>query len=75
MKYFSVENLKVGDIVSINIKYKGTIIANIDNDDYSDHFPKAKWVYLKSGILIDTDFGGLVHYDKELLITDKVKLL
>jgi hypothetical protein len=74
MKYEGGDNIQVGDEVSIDTKYKGTVVANIESGEYSILHTKDQWGYLKTGVLIDTDFGGIVHYEKESLITDEVKL-
>ena len=74
MKYKNGKNILVGDEVSIDSKYRGTIVANIESGEYSITHTKEQWSYLKTGVLIDTDFGGVVHYQKEALICDKVKL-
>ena len=74
MKYEDGKNVQVGDEVSIDTKYKGTVVANIESGEYSVAHSEEQWSYLKTGVLIDTDFGGIVHYEKEALITDEVKL-
>lgn len=74
MKYGSGEDICIGDQVSIDTKYSGTVVANIENGEYSNDYSKEQWVYLKVGVLIDTDFGGIVHYEKYSLISEEVKL-
>jgi hypothetical protein len=37
------------------------VVADIDGGVFSERC-KEGWSYLKTGILVDTDFGGLVHY-------------
>ena len=62
MKYSDGNEAQLGDLVLIDGKYKGTVVASIGAGQYSAAAPKEQWAYLKTGILIDTDFGGLVHY-------------
>lgn len=69
MKYKDGQQVLTGDIVQIAGKYRGLVIAAIDDKSYlsgSEH-----WEYLGAGAMIDTDFGGLVHYpedDEELVL-------
>ena len=75
MKYKNGAPVHVGDKVSIDIKYSGIVVANIEDNDCSEEEPKEKWDYLKTGVMIDTDFGGLVHYEQDSLIEDEVELI
>lgn len=61
MRYADGNEAKVGDRVAINEKYRGVVAADIDGGEYSEGFASG-WEHLKTGILVDTDFGGLVHY-------------
>lgn len=61
MLYADGNEAKLGDIVAIDDKHRGVVVANIDDNEYSDRYREG-WVYLRSGILVDTDLGGLVHY-------------
>ena len=74
MKYRNGKKVEVGDHVYIDEKYKGVVVANIESGTYSNEFRKDQWGYLKSGVLIDTDFAGVVHYEEESINTDEVKL-
>ena len=65
MNYADGNEAKVGDIVSIDDQYWGTVVACIDRGEYTDTYPEAQWSSLENGILVDTDFGGLVHYSDE----------
>ena len=62
MRYSDGNEALVGDTVLIDGKYKGTVVASIDANVYSTEAPKEQWEYLKKGVLINTDFGGLIHY-------------
>lgn len=69
MKYKDGQPVLAGDVVQIAGKYRGLVIAAIDDKSY---LPGGEdWEYLGSGAMIDTDFGGLVHYpedDEELIL-------
>jgi hypothetical protein len=65
VNYADGNEARVGDIVSIEDQYWGTVVACIDRGEYTDTYPAAQWSSLGKGILVDTDFGGLVHYSDE----------
>lgn len=62
MKYVQGEEGMLGDIVSIDGNYRGVVVACLDRSEYSEQAPESEWRYLSDGIIVDTDFGGLVHY-------------
>ena len=62
MNYSDGAEAILGDEVLIAGKQKGIVVACIDSEQYSTDYPKSNWSYLMSGVLIDTDFGGLIHY-------------
>lgn len=72
MKYSDGQLVLAGDVVEIAAKYRGIVIAAIDDKSY---MPGGEdWEYLGTGALIDTDFGGLVHYpgdDEELVLVHR----
>ena len=70
MKYPDGTNMKKGDRVLISGKYHGTVMVNIGGLDN----PNGDWAYLKSGVMIDTDFGGLVHYTEEAIFDEEIIL-
>lgn len=74
MKYEDGTEMKLGDKVLISEKYHGVIVADIDNAEYLESNPKEQWEYLGSGVIIDTDFGGLVHYQQENMIGEIIEL-
>lgn len=75
MKYTDGRLAKVGDTVLIDGQYLGLVVVNIDADEYSTAYPSALWSYLRSGVLVDTDFGGLVHYQQESLASETIELV
>jgi len=75
MKYTDGNEAKVGDRVRISGIYKGIVVANMDSDEYSNEHPKEQWGYLGAGVMIDTDFGGLVHYEQSSLVGETIELM
>nr|AVN57660.1 hypothetical protein [uncultured bacterium] len=63
MRYSDGNESHAGDVVQIDVKYRGTVVACIDSGEYLPG--QESWVYLKQGIMVNTDFGGLVHYTSE----------
>jgi hypothetical protein len=53
-----------GDLVHIDVKYRGTVVACMDRNEYLRD--QEQWAYLREGIMIDTDFAGLVHYGTDM---------
>lgn len=74
MKYMDGTDIKLGDRVLISGKYHGVVVADIDNGRYSEEYPKEQWGYLGSGVMIYTDFGGLVHYRQENMDGETIEL-
>ena len=64
MKYSNGKSLKLEDEVTLDKKYTGVIKAIIEEGLFSEEHTEEAWSYLKTGIIIDTDFGGIVHYQE-----------
>jgi hypothetical protein len=62
MNYSDGAEAMLWDEVLIAEKHKGIVVACIDSGQYSKDHPESNWSYLVLGVLIDTDFGGLIHY-------------
>ena len=62
MNYNDGQEAMLGDEVLIAGQHKGIVVACIDSGQYGTDYPKSDWAYLMTGVLIDTDFGGLIHY-------------
>ncbi|QKE63331.1 hypothetical protein HNE05_08125 [Aquipseudomonas campi] len=62
MNYIDGQTAMVGDEVLIDGRHKGIVVACIDSGQYTAQYPQSEWAYLVEGTLIDTDFGGLIHY-------------
>ncbi|WP_255595001.1 hypothetical protein [Lysobacter sp. BMK333-48F3] len=69
MLYPDGQRIHPGDRVRIADRYRGTVVACIDTGRYLDGYEQ--WLYLGEGIMVDTDFGGLIHY----LDADELQLL
>ncbi|TNF35666.1 MAG: hypothetical protein EP312_03165 [Gammaproteobacteria bacterium] len=66
--------LPVGSRVIIDGKHNGIIVANLNIGIFSESYPEEQWSYLAEGLLIDTDFAGLVHYDNTALQLESIVL-
>ncbi|KTF37257.1 hypothetical protein [Xanthomonas vesicatoria] len=62
MLYAGRQESKAGDLIEIDGQYRGKVVACMDTDDYLPGHES--WSCLGHGIMVDTDFGGLVHYDQ-----------
>lgn len=76
MRYHDNQPIHVGDVVTIDVRHQGTVVACIEDGIYLHPHTKEQWTHLQNGVLIDTSFGGLVHYaDQAALELDQVNLL
>ncbi|RJU11791.1 hypothetical protein XcmpCFBP7700_11780 [Xanthomonas campestris] len=73
MWYADGQEAKSGDLVQIDTLYRRKVIACMDTADYLPD--KQAWSYLGTGIMVDTDFAGLVHYDQESALAEDLVLL
>ncbi len=62
MIYSDGNDAQIGDEIEIDSRYRGMVVANIDLNQFSAEYPKDQWSYLGCGIMVLTDFAGLVHY-------------
>jgi len=69
--YTDGTEIEPGDLIQIAVIYRGTVIASMDTNKYLPG--NEDWAYLKKGIMVNTDFGGLVHYTSEA--TDELILI
>ncbi|MFD2168300.1 hypothetical protein ACFSJY_18730 [Thalassotalea euphylliae] len=70
MDYQQIVKLEIGDELSIDNNKHGKVLANIESGKFSEAYRKEDWEYLQSGLLIYTDFGGVIHYSSEQLTTE-----
>ena len=75
MLYTDGNEARLGDKVAIGGSHRGVVVACIDRGEYSAEHPAAQWSYLGRGVMIDTSFGGLVHYEdaslEEILLLER----
>jgi hypothetical protein len=62
MNYENGKKVCLWDRVRIGGEGRGIVVFSVDDDQYSSLFPKEQWSYLQQGVMIDTTFGGLMHY-------------
>jgi hypothetical protein len=71
MKYADGLDIAPGDLVQIAVVHRGTVMASMDTGRFLPGWEN--WSCLKEGIIVDTSFGGLVHYTSES--TDELALI
>ena len=71
MRYPDGAEVRPGDVVEIDLNYRGVVVACMDSHAYLPG--QESWAYLREGIMVDTDFGGLVHFTADA--TDQLKLI
>lgn len=76
MLYRDGQAIHVGDVVRIDVRHQGTVVGCIEDGVYLQPHTKEQWTHLHQGVLIDTSFGGVVHYpDETALESDQVELV
>lgn len=70
MRYENGSVIQPGDIVEIDGKYSGQVVASMDTSQYLPG--EEAWAYLAEGIMVMTNFAGLVHYTSQA--TDRLVL-
>jgi hypothetical protein len=73
VQYADGQEARAGDVIQIDTRYRGKVIACMDTADYLPGHEN--WSYLGTGIMVDTDFGGLVHYLQESAQAEELVLL
>jgi len=63
MKFADGTDIRPGDIIQIDDVYRGRVVASMDTNEYLPG--EDSWAHLEAGIMVDTDFAGLVHYTSE----------
>jgi hypothetical protein len=75
MRYHDGRSIHVGDEVTIHVRHDGIVVACIADGIFLHPHTKEQWTHLHEGVLIDTSFGGVVHYaDEAALEADHVRL-
>jgi hypothetical protein len=75
MRYPSGQHVRVGDVVRIDEMHSGTVVWCAGAESDSTSVQPSEWDHLQVGVMIDTSFGGLVHYaDDRALVSEGVVL-
>ncbi len=62
MTYVDGTAVKLGDRVRLENGEHGTVVFSIDKNEFADGFSSQDWSYLRTGVMVKTDTGALVHY-------------
>jgi hypothetical protein len=62
VRYRDGQDVRAGDVVELYGKHRGTVVGCIPTKDYLEPHSHEQWGYLGDGVMVDTDFGGLVHF-------------
>jgi hypothetical protein len=62
MRYRDGQQVRAGDVVTLYAKHRGTVVGCIPTAGYVPPHSHEQWGYLNDGVMVDTDFGGLVHF-------------
>lgn len=65
MNYINGKKILVGDKVRFAEEAYGVVVCSIDDDKYTEEYPKNEWSYLQKGILISSPQAGLIHFPNE----------
>ena len=72
VKYSDGQAVCVGDAVTIDRTHQGTVVACIEEGRYLPPHSEEQGGHLRRGVMIDTTFGGLIHYpDQKALETER----
>ena len=65
MNYPDGQKLMVGDRLKLWDDCFGTVVASIDDDEYTPEYSRESWSYLMTGVLINSSQikSGLIHYE------------
>jgi hypothetical protein len=63
MRYRDGNLAKIGDVLRIDDHHSGVVVGCMDDGAFLPGFEQ--WGYLQHGVMVDTSFGGLVHYTEE----------
>ena len=75
MHYRDGQRICVGDIVAIGRSHTGTVVGCIEEALYLPPHTAEQWGYLDHGVLIDTSFGGVVHYPDQNSLASETMML
>ena len=63
-----------GKVLRVGVRIRcdgmtGIVVCSIDTGEYSEKHSAAEWSYLGTGIMVDLDEFGLIHYNDGSRIT------
>jgi hypothetical protein len=64
MKYPDGSEARLGDHVRLVNGDTGIIVASMDTNEFSPEYSAEEWSHLKTGIMILTGRGALVHFEE-----------
>ncbi|MCO6527050.1 hypothetical protein [Snodgrassella sp.] len=68
MNYLNGNEIRAGDKLSLEGGMTGIVLCSFDSKDYLPEFNYESWIDIcKTGIMVDTDVAGLIHYSEPKL--------
>lgn len=74
MKYSNGKKVMIGDQVRLGDDTSGIVVCLMEEDHYTDEYPRSDWGYLKKGILVEFESYGLIHFiqlENDLQLLDR----
>lgn len=65
MKYRDGTEIHLNDKVIFEDGSSGIVVCSIDLEEYSPAYTKNDWAYLASGVMVQSETSGLIHYCSE----------
>lgn len=65
MNYADGLLVEPGDLVLVDGTDQGWVVASVDTGRHL--LGQDGWAYLREGIMVDTDYAGLVHYTAQTI--------
>ena len=59
MNYPNGEAVQIGDTVHLGGDQSGVVVGIIDDGEYAGGYREEDWKYLRTGLVVSTDFGDL----------------
>ena len=62
MKYVDGTDARLGDWVELWEGAQGRVVCSLDTGEFAAAYPREQWAHLRSGLLVESDRAGLLHY-------------
>lgn len=62
MNYSNGKVVLLGDPVGLGGGMTGVVVAVIETKDFAKGYIPDEWIYLKTGVLVESPEAGIVHY-------------